>query len=256
MTRLLLIRHGATKGNAEGRYVGTTDEPLLAESREVLKSVRESIWRKGWTDDEGEESLNSEGEEWPSSEDKGRPNSEDEERPKSEGTSETAEWKNFMVYISPLRRCRESASILFPDKPPICVEDFRECGFGRFEYKNYKELTGDPAYQHFIDSFGESAFPGGETKSAFSKRVCEAFLALEIRSDAALVVHGGTIMALLDHFASPHRGFYDWQLSCGQWYSADWDGSTLRNCCLHGTDGKQLQNSGLSGPDGKGGGRE
>ena len=31
-----LIRHGATKGNQEGRYVGSTDEPVLSEQLEKL----------------------------------------------------------------------------------------------------------------------------------------------------------------------------------------------------------------------------
>ena len=40
---LLLIRHGKTKGNLEGRYVGRTDEPLLEASKEQLL---ESEYRK------------------------------------------------------------------------------------------------------------------------------------------------------------------------------------------------------------------
>lgn len=34
---VLLIRHGRTKGNLEGRYVGRTDEPLVPSEKEVLK---------------------------------------------------------------------------------------------------------------------------------------------------------------------------------------------------------------------------
>lgn len=38
---MLLIRHGATAGNLEGRYIGRTDEPLLDSSREELWRMRE-----------------------------------------------------------------------------------------------------------------------------------------------------------------------------------------------------------------------
>ena len=32
---------------------------------------------------------------------------------------------------------------IYPDMKQIIVQDFRECDFGKFEGKNYKELTGD-----------------------------------------------------------------------------------------------------------------
>ena len=35
-----LIRHGATKGNQEGRYVGSTDEPVLSEQLEKLIKLK------------------------------------------------------------------------------------------------------------------------------------------------------------------------------------------------------------------------
>ena len=33
-----LIRHGKTKGNLEGRYIGTTDEPLCEEGKQSLRA--------------------------------------------------------------------------------------------------------------------------------------------------------------------------------------------------------------------------
>lgn len=40
MYNIVFIRHGATAGNREKRYIGTTDEPLLAESTEKLKAFK------------------------------------------------------------------------------------------------------------------------------------------------------------------------------------------------------------------------
>ena len=34
--KLVLIRHGATEGNKEHRYIGRTDEPLSSEVKEKL----------------------------------------------------------------------------------------------------------------------------------------------------------------------------------------------------------------------------
>ena len=42
---LYLIRHGKTKGNGEGRYIGSTDEPLSAEGRRELTEV---LWKGGY----------------------------------------------------------------------------------------------------------------------------------------------------------------------------------------------------------------
>ena len=44
------------------------------------------------------------------------------------------------IYASPLLRCRETASLLFPSQPFEVVEDFRECDFGAFENHTYEEL--------------------------------------------------------------------------------------------------------------------
>lgn len=126
------------------------------------------------------------------------------------------------IYASPLRRCRETADILFPGRPVILVPGFSECQFGRFEYKNYKELSGDPDYQRWIDSGGTIGFPGGESRLAFQDRCERAFLkALTEAKQAscrsvAMVIHGGTIMALLSRLGVPETSYFDWQVGNGE----------------------------------------
>ena len=39
--------------------------------------------------------------------------------------------------------------------------------------------------------------------------------------EAFLVVHGGTIMAVLDRFSEPHRDYYDWQIRNGEGFQAE-----------------------------------
>ena len=86
--------------------------------------------------------------------------------------------------------------------------------------KSYEQLQNDPAYRAWMDDrTGTLAPPGGEDTAAFRRRCCRAVEEIVERcladgvSSAAFVVHGGTIMAVMERFAetdSP-RGFYDWQ---------------------------------------------
>lgn len=181
--KLYLIRHGETKGNREHRYVGTTDEGLLLEGR---KELEEKVRRQ-------------------------------------KGSFFPAD----TVYVSPLKRCRETAEILYPGSDHIVIPDFRECDFGEFEYKNHEELCGSAAYQKFIDSRGESGFPGGETLQSFQDRCAGAFeqevlklLKRGKQRTAAFVIHGGTIMAILDRYSMPGRNYYEWQVGNGKGFEA------------------------------------
>lgn len=122
-----------------------------------------------------------------------------------------------VVFTSPLRRCVQTSEMLFPDTAAVTLPDLRECGFGEFEYKNYQELQGDPRYQEWIDSNGTLPFPGGESREEFCRRCMQAFeegchqAEKAGHKSAAFVVHGGTIMAILDRYSSPHRDYFDWQ---------------------------------------------
>lgn len=176
-----LIRHGATRGNRQKRYVGVTDEPLLEASAAWLKSCKAPRVNR--------------------------------------------------VYVSPMRRCKETAALLYPYCRPEIVEDFRECDFGAFEYRNYQELQGNPDYQRFIDTMGASGFPGGENIGAFRRRCVKAWeqvmsgeLQREEAGDGgnfALVVHGGTLMSILEQYGRPAREYYGWQAENGRGYVMD-----------------------------------
>lgn len=177
--RISLIRHGATAGNLEHRYVGSTDEELTAEAIQRLKEDCDRYPRPD------------------------------------------------CVFASPLKRCLQTAELLFPEAEVIVLPGLRECEFGEFEYKNYQELQGDDRYQSWIDSGGTLPFPGGESREAFQKRCCKAFLEgcrlaqEEGYQSLAFVVHGGTIMAVLDCFSDPHRDYFDWQVKNGAGFTGN-----------------------------------
>lgn len=204
MAELILIRHGKTAGNLLGRYIGSrTDEPLCDEGREGLAG---------------------------------------KQLPEVE-----------RLYVSPMKRCVETAEILWPGfdrKKMQKVTDLRECDFGDFENKNYKELSGNGDYQAWIDSNGTLPFPNGESMDAFKSRCLEAFARIVegvsgaeqewIASGktgifrAGIVVHGGTIMAILEQYGYPKAAYFDYQVKNGCGYRlTPVEGTRLWNClCL------------------------
>ena len=133
------------------------------------------------------------------------------------------------VFVSPLKRCLETAAILFGDPKVRIIDQLAECDFGEFENKNYKELSDDPRYQEWIDSNGIMAFPGGESKEECAVRNLEGFQRVvtvcirEQISEAALVVHGGTIMNIMENYALPKREFYEWHVGNGCGYLVELD---------------------------------
>ena len=170
---VLLLRHGQTQGNLEKRYIGKTDEPLLMEDMERIQKV--SSLQK-------------------------RLKQENLVRPQK-------------LFVSPMLRCRQTAELLFPGQEQVVIDKLREMDFGRFEAKNYMELSADTAYQAWIDSGGRLPFPEGEDRECFIRRTMDGFLQMteqawqENCGQIAAVVHGGSIMAILsgllqdDYFA-------------------------------------------------------
>ena len=185
--KIWMIRHGMTAGNQEQRYVGITDEPLCEEGRQQIQAKKQMRMQDNDV---------------------------------------------VTVYVSPMRRCLETAKILFPSANQKVIEGLKECRFGEFEYRNYQELNGNPDYQAWIDSGGIIGFPGGENQDEFCSRVQNAFRQMvleqmipEAQEDTAMVVHGGTIMAILSKWAVPHADYFHWQVKngCGYVVSLDTD---------------------------------
>lgn len=126
------------------------------------------------------------------------------------------------VYCTPLRRTAQTAALIYPRLSPLAVEGLGECDFGEYEGKTYGELRALPGYCRWLESGGQVPFPGGEGRAAFCERCRRAFVRLlgsePPRQDTALVLHGGTIMALMEAFVLPQHDFYHWQLKNGEGY--------------------------------------
>ncbi|MBE6014455.1 MAG: histidine phosphatase family protein [Lachnospiraceae bacterium] len=127
------------------------------------------------------------------------------------------------LYVSPMKRCIETASIIYPDFQACVIDDFREIDFGDFENKNYKELEGNPDYQKWIDSGGKLGFPGGEPQEEFERRALSAFDEATKQAVAAgyetvaIVIHGGTIMTIMNHLF-PSDDYYKYMVKNGEGY--------------------------------------
>lgn len=129
-----------------------------------------------------------------------------------------ADFDPDVVYVSTLQRTSQTARILFPEAKLVPVDGLKEMCFGSFEGRNYIEMEHDPDYLAWVAANCESPCPDGETKAAFSKRICRAFSALVDKALAdgeellVILAHGGTQMAALERYALPHKDYYEW---CG-----------------------------------------
>lgn len=136
-----------------------------------------------------------------------------------------------LVIVSRMKRCRETAEILYPGKRFVACDGLEECDFGDFEGKNYLELSCNPDYQKWIDSGGKMTFPNGESTEAFKARCITVFeKAVEKYSDCeaiSFVVHGGTIMSILEKYAVPKMDYFDFQIKNGHGYITEFDGEKI-----------------------------
>ncbi len=137
-----------------------------------------------------------------------------------------------VVISSPMKRCLQTAEIIYPEKKRVVFEGLNECDFGDFEGKNYCELSGNPDYQKWIDTGGRGGFPGGEHPENFRKRCTAAFKkAIAVYADTdvvSFVVHGGTMMSVLAAYAVPKGDYFDFQIPNGCGYITEYDGKSIK----------------------------
>ena len=127
-----------------------------------------------------------------------------------------------VVYVSPLSRSRQTARILFPKAQQVVVEELAEMDFGDFDGFTYRELSGNPRYQEWVDSGCISQCPNGESRADYVGRIAAA-IRMVLRdaqarglAEAVVVAHGGTAMAAFSAFTESERDYFDWHVDvCG-----------------------------------------
>lgn len=187
---LNLIRHGKTPGNLKGAFVGRLDHPLAPQGEAELRELVE----KG------------------------------------------AYPKVQAVFCSPLTRCRQTAETIYPGVPVRIVEDLQERHFGEFEGKTHDEIIAIPGYSEWGMNPESMQFPGGEETLPFYER-CNSALwevvdrcANEQIGEAAIIAHGGVIMALMYANAEPKKDYYGWFCNngCGYRLECDTEARTMK----------------------------
>lgn len=129
-------------------------------------------------------------------------------------------------FYSPMKRCVETAELMGMrlEDEQIAVRNFRECDFGLFENKNYEELADCPEYQEWVDSNAALPFPDGDDVEDFKARCTRAFAEMLNRifreqwTMVNVVVHGGTIMSIMEKFAPEKKDYYQWHVENGCGY--------------------------------------
>lgn len=132
-----------------------------------------------------------------------------------------------LLFSSPLKRCIETAAIIYKDTSPLICNELSECDFGEFECKSYEDLKDNQNYIAWLDSNATIPFPSGESSAEFISRCQNGFdKAIEQAKDIStlsIICHGGTIMSILHGFSYPNQSFYFWQAENGNGYTFDYD---------------------------------
>nr|WP_295972844.1 histidine phosphatase family protein [uncultured Bacillus sp.] len=133
------------------------------------------------------------------------------------------------LLASDLQRCVQTAEILFPGRNIHQMPEFREMNFGSWEGKVYEELSGDPAYKEWLESWLETEIPGGESAVRFNARVqsgwekVNGFIVQSRVATTAIVTHGGVIRYLLSQYGDKERHFWDWKIPHGSGFELIWN---------------------------------
>lgn len=120
------------------------------------------------------------------------------------------------VYVTPLCRTQQTASLFFPRARQILLPELTEKDFGDFEGRSPEDMAEDPAYRKWVAEGAVGGCPNAESAEQFASRIGEGFDRLVTAALArgekrlTLVGHGGAFMALMILFAHDGRPYYDW----------------------------------------------
>jgi alpha-ribazole phosphatase len=106
------------------------------------------------------------------------------------------------IYSSPLKRCQQLATHLFPTHTINLENDLMEIHCGEWEMRLWDDIPWaevDP----WMNDFVNRPFPGGESYMEMHKRVTNCFTSIvEKHADAAIIAHGGVIRSILSHLTN------------------------------------------------------
>ena len=125
------------------------------------------------------------------------------------------------VFSSPLKRCKDSASIMFPENDVIIIDGFIEYNFGEFEQCTAEDLKDNEEFKQWLRGDMNAKTPYGESNAEFVNRVCTSFEkvidgCIKTGTDnVAIVGHAGVLMTILSCFGLPEAPMAHWQMDAG-----------------------------------------
>ena len=163
--RLSVIRHGLTRANEEGIYLGCrTDYSLSTKGMAQLIDKMDEF-----------------------------------EYPKVQ-----------RVYSSPMKRCTETADIIYPDRELCIAESMTELDFGEFDGKSVNELIDREDYKNWLKGGSPDVrAPGGESTQELLVRLYKGLHEIimdmmeEELTHCALITHSGIVTNLMAAFGLP-----------------------------------------------------
>ena len=105
------------------------------------------------------------------------------------------------VYSSPLKRCLQTADIIYPERLLKRIDGIAELDFGEYEGKTQAELQSDEKYLEWLKGGYDAAPPN--------------MMANEVTS-AAVITHSGVIMNLLSGYGLPKMKPIDFACNQGE----------------------------------------
>ena len=126
------------------------------------------------------------------------------------------------VYTSPLKRCKQTVSILQPNRLTVELPELVEMDFGDFENKKVSDLMDTDEYKAFIKGGLDNPPPGGESLRSVVNRCYKALqiiisdMMYEGLTNVCVVTHGGIIMNMLSCFGVPKRSPMDYSCDFGE----------------------------------------
>lgn len=129
------------------------------------------------------------------------------------------------LFTSPLKRCTQTAKLLYPDLKPLVIANLSECNFGEWEGKTAEELKDDEDFQKWLAGDNSVKPPRGESNADFVRRICRVFESIVEGlmktgvTESVMITHGGVIMTLLAVYGLPQAKPFEWTMDNGFGYS-------------------------------------
>ncbi len=124
------------------------------------------------------------------------------------------------LFAAPLTRCKQTLSVLYPQRTITEVADLNECSLGRWEGKTVAQLKSEPGFAEWV-SGQNGAIPDGEDAETFQTRVSAAFEQLVTdlmksgSTEAVVCAPGGVIMLIMSKYAFPRGSMAEWATDSG-----------------------------------------